>query len=201
MEKSQAELEIELIKKIMDDSRRIVCEDGKDYIIWGVLVLVGLIGTYLSVAWKTYHYIGWVWLITMGGGWIFAIASHWRKGSKQKVSTLAGRILAGVWISSGIAMTLLGFVATATGAIGGWSISPMISIVLWIAYTVSGIVYRQPWVRNLAIGWWLGAIIMLIWPGIHTLLIFAAMMALFQITPGIVLYSKWRKEFQPLRNG
>jgi len=42
---------------------------------------------------------------------------------------------------------------------------------------------------------------MFIWPGIHTLLFFAAMMAILQIVPGIVLYSKFKNEYQPINNG
>jgi hypothetical protein len=201
MEKSQAETEIALIKKIMDDSRRIACDDGKDYIIWGVLVLVGLIGTYLSIVWKTYNYIGWIWIITMGGGWIFVMASHWRKDSKEKVRTFAGKVLAVLWISCGIAMSLIGFVAAAARAIGPWSISPMISIVLGVAYAVSGMIYGNRWIQSLAAGWWAGAVVMFIWPGSYTLLLFAAMMVLFQITPGVVLYIKWKKELQLRSNG
>jgi hypothetical protein len=201
MEKSQAELEIALIKKIMNDSRQTVCESGRDYVIWGILVLIGLIGTYFSIVWKMFNYIGWIWIVTIGGGWIFAIVSHWRQESKVKVRTFARKILAMLWISSGIAMTLIGFVATVTRAIAPYSISPMISVVLGIAYAVSGIVYGNRWIRNLSIGWWLGAVVMFIWPGIHTLLIFAAMMILFQIVPGALLYLKWKKELQPAANG
>jgi len=196
MEKTQAESEIALIKKIMDDSRRIVCEDGKDYIIWGVLVLIGLIGTYLSIVWRVYNFIGWIWIVTMGSGWIFAITTHWKRDSKEKVKTFAGKVLTVLWISSGIAMSLIGFVAAASKAIGPWSISPLISIVLGVAYAVSGMIYGNKWIRSLAAGWWAGAVAMFIWTGSHSLLIFGLMMVLFQIAPGIVLYLRWKKEFQ-----
>ena len=201
MEKQQAELEINMIKKIMDDSRRIVTDDGVGYIIWGVLVIAGLLSTYFAITFEKYNYILWAWVILIGGGWIYTIVINVKKDRNRKVRTLAGKILGGLWVSAGIAMTLIGFIGTSTGAIRGYAISPMMSIVLGIAYFVSGIVYSQPWIRNLAIGWWAGAVLMMLWPGSYTLLVFAAMMALLQVLPGIILYLKWKKEYKPNTNG
>jgi hypothetical protein len=201
MEKQQAELEINMIKKIMEDSRRIVIDDGVGYIIWGVLVMAGLIATYAAIISHNYQYIPWAWIILMGGGWIYTIIINVKKERRRKIRTFAGKILGGLWISSGIAMTIIGFAGPGTGAISGYAVSPMISIVLGVAYFVSGIVYSQPWIRNLAIGWWAGAVLMLLWPGSYTLLVFAAMMALLQVLPGIILYHKFKKEYKPNKNG
>jgi hypothetical protein len=201
MDTKQAELEIALIKKIMDDSRRIVAGNGKDFILWGVVVLTGVIGTYISIAFEKFTNVWWIWVVCIGFGWIYSIALHWHDHSKVSGNTLAGRIISGVWISCGIAMTLIGFLATLTGAIGAWSISPMISVVLGIGYFVSGIIYGQKWIRNLSFGWWIGAIIMFIWPGSQTLLIFALMMVMLQIVPGVVLYYRWKKEVSVVPNG
>lgn len=201
MEKQQAELEINMIKKIMEDSRKIVIDDGIGYIVWGILVLMALLSTYFSIISKQYTYIPWVWIVLMGCGWVYTIIHYWRKESKSKVKTFAGKILGGLWISVGIAMSLVGFAAPFTRSVASYAISPLISIVLGIAYFVSGIVYGQPWIRNLAIGWWAGALLMLVWPGLHTLLIFAGMMTLLQILPGIILYRKFKKDYQPEING
>lgn len=201
MEKQQAELEINMIKKIMEDSRKIVVNDGLGFIIWGVLVLIGLLSTYYIILSKQYAYSLWVWVVLIGGGWAYTFIYYWKKERKQKVKTLAGKILGGLWISAGVAMSLIGFAGSLTGFIGGYQISPLLSVILGIAYFVSGIVYGQLWIRNLSIGWWAGAVVMFIWPGLHTLLIFAGMMAFLQIIPGIVLYSKFKKEYQPINNG
>ncbi len=201
MEKQQAELEISMIRKIMEDSRRIVIDDGVGYIVWGFLVILALLSSYFIVLAKQYSYILWVWVVLMGGGWIYTIFHYRKKESRTRVKTFAGKILGGTWISAGISMTLVGFVGTSTGAIRGYAISPMISIILGIAYFVSGIVYSQRWIRNLSAGWWAGAVIMFLWPGVYSFLIFSGMMALLQVLPGIILYSKFRKEFSADENG
>jgi hypothetical protein len=201
MEKQQAELEINMIKKIMEDSRKIVIEDGIGYIVWGLLVFVGMISSYFAVLTKQYNYTIWIWVILISGGWAYTIISYFLKDSKKKASTLAGKILGGLWISTGISMTLIGFVGPLSHSIGGYTVTPLISIMLGIAYFVSGIVYGQGWIRNLAAGWWAGAVVMFFWPGLQMFLIFAAMMALLQIIPGIILYLKFKKEYRPAING
>jgi hypothetical protein len=196
METKQAELEITLIKKMMEDSRKIIVCDGKDYIVWGCLVLIGLVGTYISITMEISYVVGWLWIIVIGIGWIYSLVIHWFISAKDRVHTLAGKILGGISISCGIAMTLIGFLGTYSGALEEWGISPMMSIVLGVAYFVSGIIYGQPWVKYLSFGWWGGAIVMFLFPGMHILLIFAAMMILFQIIPGIIFYIKWKKELK-----
>lgn len=201
MDTKQAELEIALIKKIMEDSRRIVAGNGMEFILWGVAVLVGVLGTYVSIALEKFNNIWWIWVLCIGFGWIYSIALHWHDSSKVSGNTLAGKIISAVWISCGIAMSLIGFLATLTGAIVAWSISPMISVVMGIGYFVSGIIYGQRWIWNLSFGWWLGSIIMFIWPGSHTLLIFALMIILFEIVPGFILYYRSKKEVSSVTNG
>lgn len=201
MEKQQAELEISAIKQIMEDSRKIVATDGRAYIIWGILVVIGILGTYMLIHQTLFGYIGWLWITAIGLGWIYTFISNLRKTAQNHVHTFAGKILGAVWVSCGIAMTLIGFAGTATGAIGGYTISPMMSIVLGVAYFVTGIVYGLPWVRNLSIGWWIGALVTFIWTGRNSLLVFALMMTAFQIIPGIILYSKFKKQYRAGTNG
>jgi hypothetical protein len=201
MEKQQAELEINMIKKIMEDSRKIVVEDGIGYIVWGVLVLAGMICSYFAVLTKQYNYTIWIWVILISGGWAYTLITHFYKDTKKKASTFAGKILGGLWLSTGISMTLIGFAGPWSHSIGGYTVFPLMSIILGIAFFVSGIVYGQGWIRNLAAGWWAGAVVMFFWPGMHLFLIFAAMMTIFQVTPGIILYLKFKKEYQPEFNG
>lgn len=193
----QAESEIALIRKIMEDSKRIAVSDGKDFIFWGILVLAGVVVMYYMLIKQVYGYIGLLWGIDILLGWMTSLTMHFREEKKKKVRTFAGKVLGALWISCGIAMTLIGFIAGMTGQVSGWAIFPMIGIILGIAYFVSGIIYGYSWVNYLSIGWWGGSVFMLIYPGIHSLLVFALMMTLFQIVPGIILYLKWKKELSP----
>lgn len=186
--------ELTFIKNIIQDSRRKVIENGLGFIIWGILVLLGLLSTYFMLVNKIYLSIPWNWIILMGAGWLYTFLKV-RKYKKKKVpSSFAVKIIGALWFSSGISMTLFGFVAPASGAVNGVFISPMISVVLGIAYFVSGFLYDSKWISLLAYGWWAGAIVMFFYPGMQVFLIMSTMLILFQIVPGIVLYSKFRKE-------
>jgi hypothetical protein len=195
METKQAESEIAVIKKIMEDSKRIAASDGKDFILWGVLVLLGVLGMYYLLMMNLYDYIGLLWGIDILIGWIFSITMHIRSQRKSRVHTFAGKILGGLWASCGIAMSIIGFVAGMTGALSGWTIFPVIGIILGIAYFVTGIIYGYTWVNYLSFGWWIGSIFMLFFPGIYNLIVFAFMMTFLQIIPGIIFYLRWRREY------
>ncbi|MGA2668089.1 MAG: hypothetical protein ABSF32_04135 [Ignavibacteria bacterium] len=195
MELKQAESEIAVIKKIMEDSKRIAVNDGKDFIIWGTLVFTGLIGTYLFILWNIEVYIGWLWCAVILIGWIFSIKMHSRAKKSCNARTFAGKILGALWVSSGIGMSLIGFIAGAGSTISMWAICPLISIILGIAYYVSGIIYGYSWINYISLGWWAGAVVMFIFPGIYTLLLFALMMAMLQILPGMIFYLRWKRQY------
>jgi hypothetical protein len=201
MEKQQAELEINMIKQIIDDSKKIVIDDGKGFIIWGVLIVIGLLGTYFFIPLRLYEYISWLWITVIGIGWVYTIIIHAVKDHKKKVKTFAGKILGALWFSCGVSMTIVGFIGTGSGSYGAYTISPLMSVILGIAYFVTGIIYGRAWVRNLAIGWWIGAIVTFIWTGMYSLLVFAVMMIMLQVIPGIILYSKFKNEYQTNLNG
>ncbi|MBL8018012.1 MAG: hypothetical protein JNK43_12125, partial [Ignavibacteria bacterium] len=73
--------------------------------------------------------------------------------------------------------------------------------VLAAAFFVSGVIHNQKMFRYLGFGWWAGAIVMFFWYSPHTLLMFALMMLFMQVLPGIMMYSKWKKEINNNTNG
>jgi hypothetical protein len=193
METRQAEQELLLIKQMMADSRMVVVDSGKHYIFWGVLITAALLVNYYMLLIKqTGKYIGLMWLITIVSGFIASSFIEKKSLRKQKVSTLAGKILGSVWFASGIAMSIIGFIGPLTKAYNPVFICPIISVILGVSYFVSGAIQQVKWLQWLTLGWWAGAIATFVFPSIHTLLIFAMMLVFFQTIPGIVLYRKWK---------
>ena len=113
---------------------------------------------------------------------------------KRATSTFAARILGSVWISCGVAMTILGFAGSLTNAYNGVFISPIISVVLGIGYLITGVIHGKKWVSLLSIGWWLGALLMFYLQNLETLLIMTGMMIFLQTIPGILLYKESKRE-------
>lgn len=186
--------ELAYIKQIMSDSKTVIIDNGVGFVFWGVLITVALTYTYLQILFKWELDNDIVWYILIGIGWLFTIVDTKRRHKKRRVSTYAGKTLGALWISSGIAMTIFGFGGTISGAYGGVYVSPIISVVLGIAFYTSGIIQRKMWVSYLAIGWWIGALYMFFFPALHTLLVMVFMMVGLQIVPGIFLYKQTKSE-------
>jgi len=194
MTELNAHQELAFIKKVMEDSRRIICDDGKSFIFWGFLISFGLLVTYLKIAGNWSISLGWFWPALILAGWIVTIISEIMSKKKRSSKTFTAKILASVWISCGVAMTILGFIGSITNAYNGVFIGPIISVVLGVGYMISGVIYGKRWVSIISIGWWLGALLMFYLQNLETLLIMTGMMIFLQTIPGIILYKESKRE-------
>ena len=186
--------ELTFIKNIIKESRRSFALSGKPYIFWGILIVFGLLLEILrDFKILNFDYLFFVWIGLIAIGWGYAYYESKKHKKTRKTTSLAGKILGGVWLACGISMTIFGFIGTFSGAIKGIYVSPVLSLVLAIAYFVSGVVNDIKWLRNISIGWWLGGIFMFVYPGQKTNIIMALMMIAFQIAPGIILLNKVKK--------
>ncbi|MGD1005927.1 MAG: hypothetical protein ABR980_01690 [Ignavibacteriaceae bacterium] len=197
MDELTAQEEIAFIKKVMQDSRKLVYADGKEFIYWGIIITVCLIYTYFTAG---YHVTGsvnvvplvWLFFIVLGGiGSAFFIKKRYKTA---RIKSLAGQVLEKIWLGNGIGMIMVAFVGGFSGAIHGVYISPLMSSFLGGSYYISGFIYGKKWVSYLAVFWWLGAAIMFIFPGLYVCLLMAAMIILLQIIPGIILYRDSKQE-------
>lgn len=193
MDEKTAFDEIQFIKKVIEDSRKSMSYNGLDYIIWGIIVIVGLLIQYFALLSHIYFSCFWIWLVLIPVGWAFSIVNG--KYKKEKLPhTFAGRIIVSVWGAIGVAMTLLGFIGVMTGGIKPMFIAPVLSVSLGTGYYITGKIIEAKWISNIALGWWIGAVVLFFYPGIHSILIMALMMLFFQTIPGIIIYRKYKKE-------
>ncbi|MCL4511749.1 MAG: hypothetical protein M1470_11855 [Bacteroidetes bacterium] len=193
MDQQKAIEDVALIKRMMEESRQFTFDNGKSYIFWGILVTVGIFVTYGAVLTGNGDISGWIWIITIGIGWLFSILAGMKEHTKTRTWAFGGKLVGLIWASCGITMTILGFAAPLAGALHSWAISPAIATVMGAAYTMSSLVYRLKWVTMVGIAWWVGALAMFAVKGLVTLPIFGSMMILFQIIPGLVFYRNSKK--------
>ena len=195
METKNAELELSLIKKMMEDSRRLNIDNGIHYIFWGILVTVALLINYAMLLLKVSgNYIGLSWFILMLSGALIDGIIARRQSKSSKVTTFTSRIMGSLWFASGIAMFMYGFLGSISKAYNPVFICPIISTSLGISYFTSGAIQQIKWLQNISFGWWAGAAFMFIFPSVHTLLIFAIMMLCLQVIPGLILNKKSKQD-------
>ncbi len=193
MDEKTALEEIQFIRKVIEDTKRNVMYNGRDYIFWGILVIFGMMATYLFHLNQIYFNYIWIWVVLIPIGWIYSFIN--RKSIKeQHPSTYAGKLLGTVWLAAGIAMTIIGFIGPVLGAIKPMAISPIACIITGSAYFISGIIVEEKWIRNLSFGWWIGGIVLLRVVSAESFLIMAVLMLFFQTIPGILIYKKYKEE-------
>jgi hypothetical protein len=195
MDEKYALEELQFIKKVIEDSKRSIVYNGMDYIIWGVLVIVGMLITYtLAVTGMRFNFL-WVWLILIPIGWGF---SYYNKKNciGKAPKTITTKAIGAVWLAAGICMTLIGFGGPVIGGMNGMFISPVLAIICGGGYFVAGTILNSKPTSYLSLGWWIGGIILFMVHSINQMLIMAALMFLFQTIPGIIVYRKYKREEQ-----
>ncbi len=195
--------ELAYIRKIMADSRRAFAEDGKPYILWGALVAIGMTITYISALADHDFYTGYIWigLVLIGYVNIFYYIRK-KKKAETRVKSIIDRIQGAIWGACGgtIGLVIVVFMANSTvdrnwlSLLAPLLVCFIVSAILGIAYFLSGIVNDLKWLRNIGFAWWAASIVMFFWQSIHVLGLYALMMVLFQVVPGIVLNRKYRAE-------
>lgn len=194
MEDFNPQDELLYIKKVIEDSKRSYVEDGRDYILWGVIVTVGLIATYFSILARQFHYTQITWIVLGGFGWAFSFYSHRRGGKRHKARTFAGRVVTSVWIAVGLTLTVFLMVGLLFRVYPDYMISPLAAIINGIGFFITGAVISNNWIRGLSFCWWGGALYMLFFPSLEMILVLAGMMLFFQTLPGVIIYFRWKKE-------
>ena len=192
MNKDTVQDDLAFIKGIITESRKNKCASGIHLIVWGILVSIALIVSWFLAINQIGGKTEWIhWGMVIAGGWLFEIIYGWKVDRNKSVRTYAEKVDGFLWLSVGITLTLLGFIGVVSGAINHQFINPVLSSILAIGYFSSGIIYDVKWIRNLAFGWWGGAIIMFIFPGHYHLLLMAGMMIAFQAIPGFIIKKTW----------
>ncbi|MGD1045690.1 MAG: hypothetical protein ABR936_10245 [Bacteroidota bacterium] len=195
MDEKKALEEIQFIRNVIEEGKKSVVYNGKDYIFWGVIVIVGMMSTYIFQMSHVYFNYFWIWVVLIPIGWIYSLYN--RRVHKIKFpSTYAGRLMASIWGAAGIGMTIIGFLGTFSGTIKPMAISPILSIIMGSAYFISGKVVGVKWISYLSFGWWIGGLILFYVTSVYSFLIMALLMLFFQTIPGILIYRKYKKEVE-----
>lgn len=192
MDKAQAQEELAFIKKVMEDSQRTMLDNGKQYVLWSVLVLLGIAAKYVLDGAGVVFNPAWLWVPIIAVGWLVSFLLKHSTYAEIRVKTFGQRTLEAVWTGWGVAIPILTLVGFFSGAIESWAIAPVVATLFGSACLTAGLITTNAWLRNTAILWWGGAVVMFLAPSEYSPLVLAGMFVLLQLIPGIVLYRKWK---------
>jgi hypothetical protein len=196
METIQAQEELAFIRKVMEDSRTSLADNGKPKLVWGAIVALGMLYTYAQALADSDLYVGWVWLAISAVGWGYIFWEDKQRDKTFRVRTLTGKIIGAIWGACGFSIALVIIITFGTRyfnidmVVHPIAVCPITAIIVGIAYFLDGTLRSVSWVRNLSYVWWASAVLMFFWPTVHVLLIYAIMIIAFQFIPGIVLYRR-----------
>ncbi|HEU0014838.1 MAG TPA: hypothetical protein VFQ45_14220 [Longimicrobium sp.] len=190
---TQAREDLAAIRRLMEGGQRVVNHAGPHFVVWGLLMSAALVATYVLGRAETVRGITWVWAGAVGLGWVASIALTFNGVRRAPATSPAGRLLAGLWIGTGVTLTLLGFAAPAGGALAWNGITGVLAAVLGGAFFATGLFAGSRWLQAAGGLWWAGSLYMLLDPGPHGLLVTAALMLALQAIPGLVLVLRGRR--------
>src|SRR6266545_6906548 len=99
---SNPDQELQYIRGIIAESRKALAEDGKPYIVWGLIVALGMIVSYISALLNKDLYTGYVWigLVLIGYAYIFYYV-RMKKRRELRVKSFIDRLQGGIWAACG----------------------------------------------------------------------------------------------------
>lgn len=183
---TKATEDLAYIRELMADTRRAAGVSGGYFILWGAVVGLGLLLTWLQVIGLLPYRPLLTWLPCLGLG-VLGNVILLRRDLRKPTHSRAGRLIATVWIALGITQLILFAAHMGFDTLPGAYLPAIFSCVLGSGIFMTGVFAGLTWLRNLAFAWWLGAILMFAVPGDHVALIMAALLLLAYAVPGLIL--------------
>lgn len=189
MDKATAREDLAWIRAATDQTHHFLCGSWRHQVVWGVIGVVGLVGTWFAMRTAQGSALGILWFVAIAAGWAWSIREGRTAGRSAPVRSVAARTFGGIWIGMGVCVTLIAGLSIFTGAVDPRSLSGLIAILFGGGYFASGFVAGIRWLLAVAVAWWVGGAALLLWPVPESVLILAAMVLILEIGPALRLRS------------
>ena len=193
MIENQAREDIALIRRAIEEGAAYATASSPDMLVWGIAVAIGYLGTYGFVGGWSPLAPGVLWAACLGVPWLFSLRRMTRglTGREVRVRGPMAEALAMLWFACGIVLTTLAIAAMVTGeARNGWC-DAVVAGVMRIGFFASASLARLPWLRWVAIAWWVGELALFaLRHRVEALLLSALLMLLLLAGPGYILMSR-----------
>ena len=197
MEVDQMQDDIQYLKRMIENNRRSLVDNGLSYIINGLIVAIG-IPIAIMIGYSGYgKFIPYMWLILIAIMIFANIAANKKVEKKSKVKTFGSQVFSAMWGACGISIIIIFVLSFTSVGMSEVSFYMSISGILAIGYFLTGVINDLKFMKVLAGLWWLNSIISGLWPIFGTIqylnFFFSFMVLFLQVIPAAIIYKKWKR--------
>lgn len=191
MTDEQARDDLALIREAIEEGRGYATRCGPDMLVWGLAVALGYLGTYGVLSGWPAGSSRWIWAACIGLPWLYSLRGLGRRLIRDRAPRRGSPMVTSLrmlWLGCGIFLTTLGIAAMWSGDIRfGW-FPAVVAGVMGVAVFGTAWLAGLPWLRWVAIAWWVGELAVF---GLRhrpeALLVSAALMLALLAGPGLAL--------------
>lgn len=185
--------DIAFIRHAIEQGRGYAGAHSLDLLFWGIALCLGYLGTYATATgwWRINP--NWLWAVCIILPWFYSLRWFfgprlWGAPSNACRPPMA-QALRMLWFGCGIFLSSFAVAVIVAGDMRqGWFIA-VAAGVLGIAFFASSYLCNLPWMRWLAVGWWVAALVLYALRGhVEVLPLSALLMLLLLAFPGLLLW-------------
>ncbi len=194
MNDTQAKDEIRLIQEMIERTKKITAGSWMFFLVWGIVVILGIGGMYALVSIEEYSWIWLNWAVFVGIGVIFSIVYGKKLEQLEGARTYANITTGHVCFACGMAFILVGFIFPLL-KLYSWGLIPVLtSMVAGILVFTLGGIFEWNLLKWCGMIWWLGAIGMIFVHENYRALLVIPLLLIGYIMPALVLRSMYQKQ-------
>jgi hypothetical protein len=194
MTEQEARQDIQIIRAMLEKTKRATAESGTLFIVWGVLITLALIGNYVLAHFRLHEWEWLNWTAMAVIGWIFSVVYGIRKESREPAKTYVQVAARHLYFASGALFLLVGLAFPRIGVYSYEAIVPLVSAVTGLLFFVMGGLFEWPFLKWAGAVWWAGALGMSFVAGNDRMLVFTALFIAVYLVPAFILRAKFRKD-------
>lgn len=194
MDEKEAQESLEVIRKMIEETKKAVAYSGEIYIVWGVITLLAILGTYVLVFFQLYQYISINWIGLMTLGCAYSIYHGVTQKRKSKLISFSAKATGYTWFGCGVTLMILAFVAPLAGVYSGQMVPAVVAVVIGCGCFITAELYQWKLLTWTSLLWWAGGIGMMFLKTEITLLVFAFLIILGYLIPGFILRANYKKQ-------
>ncbi len=191
MIEDQVREDVAFIRRAVEEGGAYATARSPDMLVWGVAVAIGHLGTFGFIRGWSPIAPGAVWAACIGLPWLYSLRRqlHSLIGTAPPGRGPMAQALAMLWLGCGVFLTTLAIAVLWSGDMReGW-FDAVVAGVLGTAFFATSWFANLPWLRSVAIAWWIGeiALFALRYDPAVRLPLAAVLMLVLLAGPGLVL--------------